>query len=379
MALSYHVSTVQTFHVLFAHTSLSKYQQVKQTAVCDMALLTQTMQPSIRGELPSVLLPENFLDQASLQNAQEVKSEHYLQGSSGYEADESKTNAHNVQIGVRTRFPRPQEGYTQAQQQRRLLSSGRSINDSNENNNGSSSHYEQSPLAQWLSSLATKVLHRSVLSDVFRWTISSSGHVPASVQIRPTEKEDVILKPENLYAQSAEIVRVNNGFVRSEGARDFDVTAPSRTTESRGLVFVTTDSESAGRKMATILASQYRVVSSSSLSLSPTLHAKIHFNSSAGDSQHFSSHESELTSSFKFVHASSIAADVSKSRPSMMAKGNESSETATEWHASSQDELFVARLGPVLDWWLLGEFDHVASCGTTFRYMRSCNFIMFVV
>jgi len=343
--------------IILAHFHF-QYQQVKQTAVCDMALLTQTMQPSANGEIPSVLLPENLLDQTSLQNAQEVKSKQYLQGSSEFVAGEFESDAHNAQIGVPTRFPRPQEGHTQAQQQRRLLSSGRNINDSNENNNGSSSKYEQSPLAQWLSSLATKVLHRSVLSDVFRWTISSSGHVPASVQIRPTEK-DTILKRENLYAQSAEIVRVNNGFSRSEGVKDFDVTAPSRKTESRSLVFVTTDSESAGRKMATILASQYRVVSSSSLSLSPTLHAEIHFNSSAGDSQHSSSQESELTSSFKFVHASSITADMSKSRPSAKANGNES-----------------ARLGPVLDWWLLGEFDHVASCGTTFRYMRSRNFVM---
>jgi hypothetical protein len=71
------------------------------------------------------------------------------------------------------------------------------------------------------------------------------------------------------------------------------------------------------------------------------------------------------------VHASSIAADMSKSRPSAIANGDVSSDAATEWHASSQDELFVARLGPVLDWWLLGEFVRVASCGTTFRYMRS--------
>jgi len=333
-----------------------------------MALLTQTMQPSTNGEIPSVLLPEHLLDQTSLQNAQEVKSKHYLQGSSEYVAGKFESDAHNAQIGVPTRFPRPQEGYTQAQQQRRLLSSGRSIYDSNENNNGSSSNYEQSPLAQWLSSLATKVLHRSVLSDVFRWTISSSGHVPASVQHRPTEK-DMILKRENVYAQSAESVRVNNDIRRSEGVKDFDVTAPSRTAESGSLVFVTTDSEPAGRKMATILASQYRVVSSSSLSLSPAHYATASFKDSATDARLPSSQASELTSSSRFVHASSIAADMSKSRASMMAKGSESAAAATEWHASSQDESFVARLGPVLDWWLLGEFDHVASCGTTFRYM----------
>lgn len=352
------------FHVSL--TFLPIYQQVNQTASCDMALLSQTMQPAVDGEnLPSVLLPENFLDQTSLQKAA-VKSKHNLGGSSVYATVKSESDVDNVQIGIPTLFVRPQGGYTRAQQQRRLLSSSSGIiNDSNDDGSGSrtSSTNERSSLMRHLSLLANKMLHGSILSDVMQWTISSSGRVPASVQERPIEK-DAILKRENSHAQSTDAVRVNNGIHRGGSANEFGVTAPSRATESGSVVFVTTDSVSAGRSMATVLASQYRVVSTSSLSLSPTLHATASFDGSATDAQFPPSTEHGAANSFKFVHASSIVAEISKSSPSSL------KADAPEEIGSSQDELFAARLGPVLDWWLLGEFDQVASCGTTFRYAR---------
>ena len=362
IVVMYFLSILQ-FHVSL--TFLSIYQQVNQTTSCDMALLSQTMQPAVDGEnLPSVLLPENFLDQTSLQKAP-VKSKHNLGSSSVYAAVKFGSDADDVQIGVPTRFVRPQEGYTRAQQPSRLLSSSSGIiNDSNDDGSRTSSFNERSSLMRHLSLLANIMLHGSMLSDVMRWTISSSGHVPASVQERPIEK-DAILKRENMHhAQSTDAVRVNNGIRRSESANDFGVTALSRATESGSVVFVTTDSVSAGRSMATVLASQYRVVSTSSLSLSPALHPTASFDGSATDAQFPSSTESGAANSFKFVHASSILAEISKSSPSSLKRN------APEEIGSSQDELFAARLGPVLDWWLLGEFDQVASCGTTFRYAR---------
>jgi len=262
-----------------------------------------------------------------------------------------------------TRFPRPQEGYARAQQQRRLLSGNSgSINNSNEDGYRTSSSNDRSSVTQWLSSLPHKVLHGSILSDVIRWTITSSGHVPASLQHRPTTEKDAISKRENVHTlQSTEAARGHNGIRRSETSNDLDTTASSRAADSGSLVFVTTDSDSAGRAMATILAPQYRVVSSSSLSLSRTPSVTASLNGSTIDALLPSSAESGASISFKFVHASSIAAEISKSIPSTKAGAVESND-------SSQDEAFAARLGPVLDWWLLGEFDHVASCGTTFRY-----------
>jgi hypothetical protein len=159
------------------------------------------------------------------------------------------------------------------------------------------------------------------------------------------------------------------------------------------LVFVTTESDVAGRAMAAALARWHRVVSSSLPAV-----GKI-FNVSAGATAAASA--ALGVGPFTFVHSSAIAADLVAASPSATAAAAlsaaaaasaanlkaEGAFTSTDQssvrpqarppHAAfapqlgalPEDGAFAARLGPVLDWWLLGEFDHVASCGTTYRFI----------
>jgi hypothetical protein len=172
------------------------------------------------------------------------------------------------------------------------------------------------------------------------------------------------------------------------------------------LVFVTTESDVAGRAMAAALARWHRVVSSSLPAVSKIL------NVSAGATAAASA--ALGVGPFTFVHSSAIAADLVAASPSATAPAAlsaaaaasaapaalsaaaaasaanpkaEGAFTSTDQssvrpqarppHAAfapqlgalPEDGAFAARLGPVLDWWLLGEFDHVASCGTTYRFI----------